>query len=147
MTHDTKNDFKSHRIYCISSTSHHQRFNFHVCVSQKTQPWYCASIKQISTVKITWCVEFVKILISVIRTISGWFRQKISTKNLTFSYSRLRSLRCASNPCGVLHYPRRLLFVRLLNHRRSVVLEWWTLKIVSEFFLHLSFFVFFVIFV
>ena len=73
-------------------------FNLHVCVSQKTQPWPCASEKKISPVKINRCVEMAKIEISVIRIILGWFGSKISSKNLTFSYWKLKSLRCPFSP-------------------------------------------------
>ena len=65
-------------------------------MSQETQPCDCASKRKFSPVEITQCVEMVKINISIIPSILGWFWQNNSTKNLRFSYSRLKSLRCAS---------------------------------------------------
>ena len=59
--------------------------------------WHCASEKIISPVKITRCVQMVKIKNSVIRNILGWFWWKISTKKSSFSILKLKSLRRASN--------------------------------------------------
>ena len=98
-----KIDFKSFReVEITSQIASQQELNtnfsiYMVCVSQKTQPWHCASKNEISPVKINWCVDIVKIEILVIRIILGWFRSKKSTKNLTFSCSKWKSLSCLCN--------------------------------------------------
>ena len=65
-----------------------------VCGSQKSKPCHCTTKNKNSPVKITRCIQMVKIEISVTRSILGCFWPKMSNKKLTFSSYQLSSRHC-----------------------------------------------------